>query len=165
MRYLILGLLDGIVTSVSLASGLLLRGVAIDLRDAVSIALVVATVNSLTSFLAEYSHQKASLRGLEYKLSLKSTGRIMRTLVHRRALKASARSALYNFSASLAGASAVLLPSSISTRFGFYALAAATVAAAAALARSPAEFGEWLLMIGISAGIGFVVGVLFPVAA
>lgn len=164
MRYLTLGLLDGIITSISLTSSLLLRSAALGIRDAVSIALVVASVNALTVFLAEYSHQRSSLRELEYKLALRSTGKIMRSLVHRRALAGSARSAAYNFAASLVGASSILLPSAISTRLGIIALIVAVVASSIALSRRPEEFGEWLFMIGVSAAVGFLVGQIFPIA-
>ncbi|MEL9990776.1 MAG: hypothetical protein QXP98_10790 [Thermoproteus sp.] len=164
MRYIVLGLLDGVITAIGLTSGVLIRGRTITLIDAISIAIVVATINGLTSFVAEYSHQRADLRDLEYKVSLKSTGKILKSLVHRRALLGSLRSAAYMFSASFAGASSILVPASIRPPLGLYALVAAIVGFALMLARSPAEFAEWLAMIGASALVGLLVGLLFPLA-
>ncbi|AEA13093.1 hypothetical protein TUZN_1626 [Thermoproteus uzoniensis 768-20] len=165
MRYAVLGLLDGMITAIGLTSGALIRGHSIGLQEAASIAVVVATINGLTSFVAEYSHQRASLRDIEYKISLRSTGRILRSLVHRRALARSLRSALFMFASSLAGASSVLIPASIKAVFGLYALGVLVLAASIGLAKTPEEFGEWLVMIGASAAVGLAVGLLFPLAA
>lgn len=162
MRYLVLGLLDGIITSIGLTSGVMLRGETISLHDAIAIAIVVAAINALTSFVAEYSQQRASLRDLEYKISLRSTGKILKTLVHKRALISSLRSSLTMFLSSLAGASSILIPASIEASLGLYALGAVVLAISFALSKTPAEFGEWLLMIGVSAVVGLVAGLLFP---
>ncbi|MFP3267173.1 MAG: hypothetical protein RXQ56_06915 [Thermoproteus sp.] len=164
MRYAVLGLLDGIITAVGLTSSALISGHPIGLREAVAIAVVVATINGLTSFVAEYSHQRASLRDIEYRISLRSTGRILRSLVHRRALTRSLRSAMLMFLWSLAGASSVLIPASIKAAFGLYALGAVVLAASVGLARSPAELGEWLIMLSAAAAIGLAVGLLSPLA-
>lgn len=162
MRYLVLGLLDGIITAVGLTSGIMLKGGEISLYDAASIAVVVAGINALTSFVAEYSHQRASLRDLEYKISLRSTGRILKTLVHKRALISSLRSSFIMFISSLIGAFSILIPTSIKAVFGLYALAAVVLATSFALSKTPVDFGEWLLMIGLSALLGLAVGLLFP---
>ncbi|MEZ0247919.1 MAG: hypothetical protein ABWJ97_01480 [Thermoproteus sp.] len=164
MRYIVLGLLDGVITAIGLTSGVLIRGHVITLNDAISIAIVVAAINGLTSFIAEYSHQRAGLRDLEYKVSLRSTGKILKSLVHRRALVSSLRSGAYMFSASLAGASSILVPASIRPPLGLYALAATIIVLAFVLAKSPIEFAEWLAMIGASALVGLLVGLLFPLA-
>lgn len=163
-RYVVLGLLDGIITAVSLTSGLLVRGHALHISEALSIAVVVATINSLTSFIAEYSHQRDLLRDLEYKVYLKSTGHIFKTLVHRRALFNSARSSLYNFLSSAAGALSVLVPASVKSEYGLYALAAVAFLVSVVLSKNLVEFGEWLLMVCVSALIGLAVGLLFPLA-
>lgn len=162
MRYLVLGLLDGMITAIGLTSSIILRGGEISLYDAVSIAVVVAGINALTSFVAEYSHQRASLRDLEYKMYLRSTGRILRTLVHKRALISSLRSSLESFASSLTGASSILIPTSIKAVFGLYALAVIVLAISLALSKTFSDFGEWLLMIGLSALLGLAVGLLFP---
>lgn len=85
MRYFTLNVLDGIITAGTLTSGLWLRGIPLEFRTAISLSLIVATINTLTTLLAEYSHQRRELRELSYKLTLTQEDFLERTLLMKRA--------------------------------------------------------------------------------
>ncbi|AAL63084.1 conserved hypothetical protein [Pyrobaculum aerophilum str. IM2] len=163
MRYLVLGAIDGIITAGTLSASLLLKGGQISLDLALSIAVVVATINSLTVFVAEYSHQMKEVREYAYKLSLKEEQRGW-TLLHTRALYSTALSALANFAASFSGALIILIPAYFTPHVAMAAVAAAIIATSLVLAgRSWREFVELAIMISLAVAAGLTVGLMFPI--
>lgn len=163
MRYLVLGAIDGIISAGTLSASLILRGGAVSLDFALSLAVVVASMNALTVFVAEFSHQLREVREVSYKVSLREEAPRW-TLLHRRALFSTFRSALSNFAASLLGAVSVLVPASFAPHATFVAIAAAVLAASAAVAGgSLREFLEFAAMAGAAIGVGLAVGLAFPV--
>jgi len=163
VRYLVLGAIDGIITAGTLSASLILRGGAIDIQLVISLAVVVASINALTVFVAEFSHQMREVRELAYKLSLKEE-RIGWTLIHSRALYATLRSALSNFGASFLGAISVLVPAYYAPHAALLAVAAAVVATSYLLAgESWAEFLEFAAMVSLAIALGLLIGLAFPV--
>lgn len=164
MRYLALGAIDGILAASTLSATLLLRGAILSIDLVFSISMVVATVNALTVFVAELSHQLREIEEISYKISLREESRW--TLLHTRLLFATLRSTLGNFAASFAGAFAVLMPSYLYP----YAFAPAVVFSIAVtglvLAGGPGRrFLEFSLLIGGAVAVGLAIGLAFPIIA
>jgi VIT1/CCC1 family predicted Fe2+/Mn2+ transporter len=163
VRYLVLGAIDGIITAGTLSASLILRGGAVDMQLALSLSVLVASINALTVFVAEFSHQMKEVRKLAYKLSLREE-RVGWTLIHSRALYATLRSALSNFTASFLGAASVLIPACYAPHAALLAIAAAVVAASYLLAGgSWAEFLEFAAMASLAIALGLLIGLAFPV--
>ncbi len=163
MRYLVLGAIDGIITAGTLSASLILRGGAVDMRLAISLAIVVAAINALTVFVAELTHQMREVRELAYKLSLKEE-RVGWTLLHSRALYATLRSALSNFGTSFLGAASVLVPAYYAPHAALLAVAAAVVATSYLLAGgSWIEFLQVAAMVSLAVALGLLIGLVFPV--
>ncbi len=162
MRYLVLGVIDGLITAGTLSASLLIRGGEIGLDLALSIAVVVSTISALTVFVAEYSHQMSEVRETTYKLMLREEQRGW-TLLHTRALYTTARSALLNFASSFVGALAVLIPAHFTPHAAVAGVAAVVVVTSLALAGSSwREFLELATMIALAVSVGVAVGIAFP---
>lgn len=162
MRYLVLGAIDGIITAGTLSASLLIKGGELSVDLALSIAVVVATINASTAFVAEYSHQMREVRETTYKLLLREEERGW-TLLHTRALYATAKSALLIFASSFVGALAVLIPAHFTPHATVAAVAAAVVVTSLVLAGgSWREFLELATMIALAVTVGVAVGIVFP---
>ncbi|AFA40425.1 hypothetical protein Pogu_2398 [Pyrobaculum oguniense TE7] len=164
MRYLALGAIDGILTASTLSATLLLRGATLSIDLILSISIVVATVNALTVFVAELSHQLHEIEEISYKISLREGSRW--TLLHTRLLFATLRSTLGNFVASFAGAFAVLIPSYLYP-YAFLpavvvSIAVTSLVLAGGLGR---RFLEFSLLIGVAVAVGLAIGLTFPIIA
>jgi hypothetical protein len=163
VRYLILGALDGIITAGTLAASLIIRGGGVDIQLALSLAVVVASINALTVLVAEFSHQMRELREAVYKLSLKEE-RVRWTLIHSRALFATFKSALSNFAASFLGAVAVLVPAYFTPYAALASIAVAVAVTSFLLAGgSPAEFLQLAAMASAAVTLGLLIGLAVPV--
>ncbi|ABL88301.1 protein of unknown function DUF125, transmembrane [Pyrobaculum islandicum DSM 4184] len=163
MRYLVLGVIDGMISAGTLSASLVFKGGTLDLGFALSLAMVVASINALTVFVAEFSHQMREVRELSYKVSLREETRGW-TLIHSRALYYTSKSAVYNFVASFLGATIVLIPACFTTHAALYAIIVAVLTSSYLLAGgSWREFIEFALMSAVAVGVGIVIGLTFPV--
>ncbi|MFN7105551.1 MAG: hypothetical protein ACK4M3_03065 [Pyrobaculum sp.] len=165
MRYLVLGTVDGLITAGTISAALLFRGERLDPSLALSLAVVVATINALTVFVSEFSHQMREVRELTYKLTLRNAASRW-TLLHTRAVYASMRSSLLNFAASLLGASSILTTAVFSPIATVLATAAVILSAGFIMAReSWVEFIEFVAMVSLAVVTGLAVGLAFPILA
>lgn len=163
MRYLILGALDGIISAGTLSASVILRGGNLTLDLVTSLALVVASINALTVFVAEFTHQMREVREVAYKVSLRESGGGW-TLLHTRALFDTFRSVATNFFASLLGALTVLVPAYFAPYAFMASVALAVVLASLVLSdRSWRGFVELIVTISAAVIIGLLVGLTFPV--
>ncbi|MFN3804203.1 MAG: hypothetical protein ACK4SY_04025 [Pyrobaculum sp.] len=165
MRYLVLGAVDGLITAGTISAALLFRGGRLDPSLALSLAVVVATINALTVFVSEFSHQIREVREVSYKLSLRDAT-FRWTLLHTRAVYASMKSALLNFAASLLGASSILAAAVFSPMAIIPAAALVILSAGFLIAReSWVEFIELVAMVSLAVMVGLLVGLAFPIIA
>jgi VIT1/CCC1 family predicted Fe2+/Mn2+ transporter len=162
VRYLALGILDGLIAAGTLSASLILQGRGMDARLLSPLIIIVASINSLTSFVAEFAHQMRSISELTYRLSFRRARDW--TLLHSRAFYRAARSALENFAASAAGAAAVLLPACLLPSLSIMAIAALTAALSAIFARG-SGVGLLAFMSAMSAAVaaGILIGLAFPI--
>jgi Na+-transporting methylmalonyl-CoA/oxaloacetate decarboxylase gamma subunit len=70
MRHILLGFIDGLITASTLASSLIIRGAKISVYFAVSLSILVATINLINAFVAEYVHQRREAEEVYYKITL-----------------------------------------------------------------------------------------------
>jgi VIT1/CCC1 family predicted Fe2+/Mn2+ transporter len=163
VRYLILGGLDGIITAGTLSAYVIFRGGALTIDLIMSLTLVVATINALTVFVAEFSHQMREVRELSYKVALREE-RMSWTLLHTRALRDTLKSVVSNFFASMLGALAVLIPAYIAPYAFVISVAAAVVLASFVMSdKSWRGFIELVATISGAVFIGLLIGLTFPV--
>ncbi len=163
MRYLVLGAIDGLITAGTISAALLFRGGRMELELALSIAVIVATINALTVMVAEFSQQLREVREVSYKLSLREE-RLQWTLLHTRAVYASAKSALLNFIASLLGASTILLAAVFHPDAVIPAAVVTILVASFVTSReSLVEFLQFAAMVALAVAVGVAVGLAFPI--
>jgi VIT1/CCC1 family predicted Fe2+/Mn2+ transporter len=102
------GVVDGILTSLTLAAGHLLRpggGASIGLGVRVGVATALTTL--FVFFVAHYSELRAELTRAEHQLSLLSHGKLVATRLGRRSLRSAAAGACV---ASLCGFAGAIVP-------------------------------------------------------
>lgn len=163
MRYVVLGVIDGLISAGTLSASLIFRGGSVDMGLAVSIAVVVASINALTVFVAEYSQQMSEMREVTYKLSFREAATRW-TLLHLRVLFATVKSALSTFLASLTGAVAVLIPAVFTTQAVVPSVVAVLLATGVLVAgRTWLDLLEFLIMVGAAVAVGVAVGLAFPI--
>ncbi|PLC68334.1 hypothetical protein B7L70_03810 [Vulcanisaeta sp. EB80] len=75
-RYLVLGFLDSVLTTLILGETIL---------NGIRLVIIVTVINLVTAFMAEYIEERASLRHIERTLLMKS-GTLLRTSLHKRAI-------------------------------------------------------------------------------
>jgi len=164
VRYLVLGVVDGLITAGTLSATLIFRGGGIGLDLLAPLAVVVASINALTVFVAEFVQQMQEVREAAYKVSLREEW-LRWSLLHTRALYATAKSSAFAFASSLAGALAVLAPAAVFPPAAPLALALAVLAVGAFLAESWGDFAWVVGMIAFAVAVGIAVGLAFPVIA
>ncbi|MCI4446545.1 MAG: VIT1/CCC1 transporter family protein [Pyrobaculum sp.] len=163
MRYLVLGIIDGLITAGTLSASLMFSGGVIDIEFALALSVVVASINALIALVAEFSHQMREVREAIYRVSLREE-RGKWTLVHSRALYDTLKSALSSFVSSLVGALAVLIPASYMPQAALLAVAASIVVISLLLAGgSWVEFIQFAALLSLAVAFGLLVGLAFPV--
>lgn len=90
---LVAGLIDGILTSLTLASGRLIAGSGASLGLAVRVAIATGLTNGLVFFFAHYAELRTDLVGYERQLNLTSHGKLASSALGRTALLRSFSSA------------------------------------------------------------------------
>ncbi|MEZ0319158.1 MAG: hypothetical protein ABWK05_04080 [Pyrobaculum sp.] len=163
MRYVVLGVIDGLISAGTLSASLIFRGSSVDVGLAISIAVVVSSISALTVFVAEYSQQMSEMREAIYKLSLREV--VARwTLLYLRALYTTVKSALLNFLASFTGAVAVLIPAAFTTQAVMPSIVAVLLATGLFVAgRRWLDLLEFFIMVGAAVAVGIAVGLAFPI--
>jgi VIT1/CCC1 family predicted Fe2+/Mn2+ transporter len=163
VRYLVLGVVDGLITAGTLSASLMFSGGVINIQFAIALSIVVASINALIALVAEFSHQMREVREVIYRVSLRE-GRGRWTLVHSRAFYDTLKSALGSFVSSLVGALAVLIPASYMPQAALLAVAATIVAVSLLLAGgSWVEFIQFAALLSLAVAFGLLVGLAFPV--
>jgi len=75
-RYLVLGFLDSVLTTLILGETIL---------NGIRLVIIVTVINLVTAFMAEYIEERASLRHIERTMFMKS-GTLLRTSLYKRAI-------------------------------------------------------------------------------
>jgi VIT1/CCC1 family predicted Fe2+/Mn2+ transporter len=163
VRYLVLGVIDGLVTAGTLSASLMFSGGVINIQFALTLSIVVAAINALIALVAEFSHQMKEVREAIYRVSLREKcGRW--TLIHSRAFYDALKSALGNFVTSFVGALTVLIPACYMPQAALLAIAASVVVISLLLADgSWAEFIQFVALLSLAVALGLLVGLTFPV--
>ena len=104
-----LGIADGILNALTLASGSVLHGRGLEGGLAIRIGLVALVSTLFTVFVAEYSQLRAELARAERQLSLTTSGRLAAGRLGRQVAGEAATAAAVASVASLIGASVPLL--------------------------------------------------------
>jgi VIT1/CCC1 family predicted Fe2+/Mn2+ transporter len=163
VRYLVLGVVDGLITAGTLSASLMFSGGVINIQFALTLSIVVATINALIALVAEFSHQMREVREAIYRVSLRER-RGRWTLVHSRALYVTLKSALGSFVSSLVGALTVLFPACYMPQVAILAVAASIVVISLLLADgSWVEFIKFAALLSLAVALGLLVGLAFPV--
>ena len=163
MRYLVLGVVDGLITAGTLSVSLMLSGGVINIQFALTLSIVVAAINALIALVAEFSHQMREVREAIYRVSLREE-RGRWTLIHSRAFYDALKSALSNFVTSFAGALTVLIPACYMPQVALLAIAASVVVISFLLADgSWVEFIQFAALLSLAVALGLLVGLTFPV--
>lgn len=141
-RYLLplsLGVADGIVNALTLASGAVLSGTGLDVVLALRVGAVALVTAVFTVFVAEYAQLRAELAGAARALSLTSSGQLASTQLGRQVFREAATASVVASLASFAGAAVPLLCGALFHGLGWLALVVSVVALGAlgaALARA-----------------------------
>lgn len=104
-----LGIADGILNALTLASGSVLHGRGLDGALAIRVGLVAFVSALFTVFVAEYAQLRAELARAERQLSLTTSGRLAAGRLGRQVAGEAAAAAAVASVASLAGATVPLL--------------------------------------------------------
>jgi VIT1/CCC1 family predicted Fe2+/Mn2+ transporter len=163
VRYLVLGVVDGLVTAGTLSASLMFSGGVLNIQFALTLSIVVAAINALIALVAEFSHQMKEVREAIYRVSLREE-RGRWTLIHSRAFYDALKSALGNFVTSFVGALTVLIPACYMPQAALLAIAASVVVISLLLADgSWAEFIQFAALLSLAVALGLLVGLTFPV--
>ena len=163
MRYLVLGVVDGLITAGTLSASLMFNGGVINIQFALTLSIVVAAINALIAFVAEFSHQMKEVREAIYRATLREE-RGRWTLIHSRAFYDALKSALSSFVTSLVGALTVLVPACYMPQAALLAIAASVVVVGFLLADgSWVEFIQFVALLSLAVTLGLLVGLAFPV--
>lgn len=136
----VIGLLDGVLTALTLAAGRILSSStsALTVSLALRIALGAAISGAFIFYVAEYARLRKEIVHAERHLSLRSRGHLAVTHLGRTIMKDAARGALVSCALNFLGALCPLLPAALYPRAPLIALIVALLALAllgAALAR------------------------------
>jgi VIT1/CCC1 family predicted Fe2+/Mn2+ transporter len=104
-----LGIADGIVNALILASGAVLHGTDLDVPLALRVGTVALVTALFTVFVAVYAQLRAELEEATHQLNISTSGRLAATSLGRQAIRDAAVAALIACTASFAGAVAPLL--------------------------------------------------------
>lgn len=104
-----LGVSDGILNALTLASAAVLRGVGLSLNVSVRVGIVAFTSAVLTVFVAEYTQNRSELARAERQLMFTRSGRLAATALGRAVFRESAVTAAIAGSSSFGGAALPLV--------------------------------------------------------
>ncbi|MCR6668947.1 MAG: hypothetical protein NDF51_03005 [archaeon YNP-WB-040] len=164
MRHILLGFIDGLITASTLASSLIIRGAKISVYFAVSLSILVATINLINAFVAEYVHQRREAEEVYYKITLNDVKDIKWGYL-KRIMANSLKDGVRNFGASLGGALIVLLPSTISSIWGLTSMIIGIILLSYHLAGDIGKIVETAILIGLAVAMGLIIGLIFPIVA
>ncbi|ORA85598.1 hypothetical protein K3U93_00750 [Mycobacterium malmoense] len=119
-----LGVSDGILNALTLASATVLRGVGLSLGLSARVGIVAFASAVLTLFVAEYSQNRLELVRAERQLMFTRSGRLAATNLGRSVLRDSVASATVAGTSSFAGAALPLVMGTLLPRMSWIALVA-----------------------------------------
>ena len=165
---LTLGLADGIVNALTLASATVLHGRGLDVALALKVGAVALVTAVFTIFVAEYASLRADLTRAEKELNLTRSGRLaagnLGRQVRREALVAAAVGCL----ASFVGAFVPLVVGALARPYGWAALVVSVAglgALGAGLARAVhGHPGRWVVAMTLMGALVALVGVELDIA-
>ena len=164
MRYVVLGILDGLITSMVLSARALLGISEMDYPTAMAIVAVASGINALVGFTAEYAHSRAEMAEIEEKLGARR-GALARSAVHVSALRDALVSAARYGATSVVGAAIPLLPTILAGPMAGLA-SAYTAVVLLSLALSHITGGlpvTWVALLVLVTSVGLALGVAFPI--
>lgn len=161
----VIGLMDGVLTALTLAAGKILAGpsAALTVSLALRIAFGAAASGAFIFYVAEYARLRKEIVHAERHLSLRSRGQLAVSHLGRAVIKDAALGALVSCGLNFLGALCPLLPAAIWPRAPWVALAAALLALAllgAGLAR--VVYGRsiaWAATLGLVGAALLVLGI------
>ncbi len=164
MRYIVLGILDGLITSMVLSAKALLGISQLDFSTAIAIMAIASGINALVGFTAEYAQSRAEMVEMEEKLGARR-GTLVRSAVHVSALRDAFVSAARYGATSIAGAAIPLLPTiAVGPMAGLASAYTAVALLSVALSRLTGGFSAtWMVMLLMVTSVGLVLGVMFPI--
>lgn len=117
-----LGIADGIVNALTLASAAVLHGSGLTAGLALRVAAVALVSSVFTVFVAEYGHLRAELARAERQLSMTRSGRMAAGHLGRQVAREAAVAAAVASGASFLGALLPLLVGAVAAPYGWSAL-------------------------------------------
>jgi VIT1/CCC1 family predicted Fe2+/Mn2+ transporter len=158
-----LGLADGILNALTIATGVVLHGARdLDISLAGRVALVAFVTSGFTVFVAEYAQRRAQVARAEVQLNMTSSGRLATSRLGRAVIAESVVASAIASSASLVGALVPLGIGTVSQQYAWFALVFAVVALAllgAALAHVVGgSRSRWASVMAMSAVVLAFVG-------
>ena len=164
MRYVVLGILDGLITSMVLSAKALLGISGMDFSTAIAIMAIASGINALVGFTAEYAQSRAEMVEIEEKLGARR-GTLVRSAVHVSALRDALVSAARYGLTSIVGAAIPLLPTiAIGPIAGLASAYTAVVLLSVALSHLTGGLSvTWTVLLVVVTSVGLVLGVMFPI--
>lgn len=162
-----LGIADGILNALTLASASVLHGRGLSMTLAVRVGAVAAITSVFTVFVAEYAQFRAELVQAEHELSFTESGRLAASSLGRQVIRDAVAAALAATGASFVGASVPLLIGTAAVGYSWSALVVSVLALGglgAALATAvggnrPRWVGSLMVMGVIVAVVGVVLDI------
>jgi hypothetical protein len=157
-----LGVADGILNALILASATVLHGRGLDAWLATRVGLVALVSSVFTVFVAEYAQLRAELVRAEHELSLTASGRLAAGALGRQVIREAAEAAAIASIASFVGAIGPLLVGVAARSYRWVALAVAIAALGCLGASLAAVVGgrraRWVFVLVVSGLAVTVIG-------
>lgn len=165
---LTLGLADGIVNALTLASATVLHGRGLGVALGLKVGAVAMVTAAFTIFVAEYASLRADLSRAERELNLTSQGRLAATNLGRQVRREALAAAVVGCAASFGGAVAPLLVGAATAPYSWTALVVSVGglgALGAGLAKAVRGHRlRWVVLMTLMGAVVGYVGVLLDIA-
>lgn len=165
---LALGVADGILNALTLASATVLRGRGLGVELALRVGAVALVSALFTVFVAEYAQLRAELRHAERQLNLTSSGRLASSSLGQAVVREAAEAATVAGVSSFAGAVGPLFIGVLVPRVGWVALVMSVGALGAMGAALATVVGgrrmRWVAAMVVSGVVVAVIGVVLDIA-
>lgn len=162
-----LGLGDGILNALTLASAAVLHGRGLNLWLATRVGIVAFVTSIFTVFVAEYAELRAELVRAERELSLTQSGRLAAGSLGRQVAREGVEAALVASVSSFIGAIIPLLLGVVLRHYSWTALALAIAALGGLGASLATAVGgsrlRWIIAMMISGAIVAVIGTVLDI--
>lgn len=162
-----LGIADGILNALTLASAAVLHGRGLTAWLAVRVGIVALISAIFTVFVAEYAQLRAELAHAERELSLTESGRLAAGALGRQVAREAVEAALVASMSSLVGAIVPLLVGVALRHYSWTALAVAIAALGALGASLATAVGgrrpRWIVSLVVCGGVVAAIGTMLDI--